>query len=453
MARTIMLPGNKQPYSLAKMGGALVTLAPGQSPAQPKFSKIEYHFGPEGTSDVLVRLVHVDGTQNTESVERVEEHNINEYLIASGWPEDITPPPSAGKKVRKARRGTISASLTPSAVCYDTAEEIPSPGVPTATKRDASLLPGTRVCVNLGALHRNGTIYRPSKGRRDEYVICLDRETEGCSVDSKILGRNRGVVASSKSIELRDQEDERSWTDLPSHVAVFVRQKVNAPFITPLSTVGRILRTDGKSALCVWFASPKADCSDGSVFKDWTGKHHQPCWWTDLKDLNFCTIDVDSKVILHIWPTPGEAAHGINVNCGDIVEYSSSRATRFGDGHSVCRGTILRVEETDGRSATVSVLGGCPRNVEGTKLRVPLEYLSPFKPKWIKSGIGVEITANITFKKLSLQGRKGMVLTSTDPDGDIGVEFSEDLGAGSLDGVGKDGHCLYVSSEAVKVSE
>ncbi|MCI0527860.1 MAG: hypothetical protein L0Y56_10530, partial [Nitrospira sp.] len=261
MARKIMLPGNKQPYSLAKTGGVLVTLAPGQSPTQPKFSKTEYHFGPEGTTDVLVKIVHVDGIQKTESVERVEEHSIYGYLIA-GASEVQIPPPSTGKKVRKAKRGTIPASFTvDDAARYDSTEEVFSANVPTATPKSASLPTGTRVCVDLGALKRNGTIYRPSKDRKNEYVVCLDREVEGFNIDHLALGRNRGAVIHTKDIEVRNPEDERTWTDMPRHVGVFLRERVGVSFITPLSTVGRILRTDSTKALCVWFPSPGADCS------------------------------------------------------------------------------------------------------------------------------------------------------------------------------------------------
>lgn len=47
----------------------------------------------------------------------------------------------------------------------------------------------------------------------------------------------------------------------------------------------------------------------------------------------------------------------------------------------------------------------------------------------------------------------GKVILSTDAEGDVGIEFEEDLGAGSLDGIGKEGHCIYIEASLVKSSE
>ena len=65
----------------------------------------------------------------------------------------------------------------------------------------------------------------------------------------------------------------------------------------------------------------------------------------------------------------------------------------------------------------------------------------------------VEITAEINFKKRSLKGMVGEVILSTDRDGDVGIELKEDINAGSLDGVGKGGHCIYIEASLVKISE
>jgi hypothetical protein len=48
---------------------------------------------------------------------------------------------------------------------------------------------------------------------------------------------------------------------------------------------------------------------------------------------------------------------------------------------------------------------------------------------------------------------KGKVILSTDTEGDVGIEFKEDIGAGSLDGIGKEGHCIYIEADLVKSSE
>jgi hypothetical protein len=48
---------------------------------------------------------------------------------------------------------------------------------------------------------------------------------------------------------------------------------------------------------------------------------------------------------------------------------------------------------------------------------------------------------------------KGKVILSTDAEGDVGIEFPDDIGAGSLDGIGREGHCIYIEASLVKSSE
>ena len=56
-------------------------------------------------------------------------------------------------------------------------------------------------------------------------------------------------------------------------------------------------------------------------------------------------------------------------------------------------------------------------------------------------------------KNHPLQGEKATVILPVDPDGDIGVVFKENIGAGSLDGMGPNGHCLYIPEKSLKKSE
>jgi hypothetical protein len=54
------------------------------------------------------------------------------------------------------------------------------------------------------------------------------------------------------------------------------------------------------------------------------------------------------------------------------------------------------------------------------------------------------------FKKKNLQRSRGKVILATDFEGDVGIQFLEDIGAGSLDGIGKEGRCLYIPVESVE---
>lgn len=57
---------------------------------------------------------------------------------------------------------------------------------------------------------------------------------------------------------------------------------------------------------------------------------------------------------------------------------------------------------------------------------------------------------NFKFRNRELHNLCGEVLLGTDVEGDVGVQFDEDLGAGSLDGIGDDGKCLFVPAACLK---
>jgi hypothetical protein len=91
-----------------------------------------------------------------------------------------------------------------------------------------------------------------------------------------------------------------------------------------------------------------------------------------------------------------------------------------------------------------------PRETLGMGVKIRTQDVMPFEGSFFSSGEEVEVVAEVVFRKKSLQGRRGRVILPTDADGDVGVEFPEDIGAGSLDGVGEEGRCLYIPADAVK---
>ena len=49
---------------------------------------------------------------------------------------------------------------------------------------------------------------------------------------------------------------------------------------------------------------------------------------------------------------------------------------------------------------------------------------------------------------------RAVVVLPLDQDGEIGLQFEEDINAGSLDGYGQDKRCLYIHHSAIeKVAE
>jgi hypothetical protein len=131
-----------------------------------------------------------------------------------------------------------------------------------------------------------------------------------------------------------------------------------------------------------------------------------------------------------------------------------SRVTKY----AVARGAILKRISSDkydsddgvGRGIMVRVMSGTSPDIIGRKLVVNKREVYLFKNTFIEAGNIVEVIANLTFRKKNLQGQRGEVILGTDLDGDIGMEFPEDIGAGSLDGVGREGRCLYIPTDSVR---
>ena len=73
---------------------------------------------------------------------------------------------------------------------------------------------------------------------------------------------------------------------------------------------------------------------------------------------------------------------------------------------------------------------------------------------FIDRGSKVEITTSLPFRKRDLKGLQAKVILPLDQDDELGLEFLEEIGAGSLDGYGKDKKCLYVHRKHIeKVSD
>jgi hypothetical protein len=76
--------------------------------------------------------------------------------------------------------------------------------------------------------------------------------------------------------------------------------------------------------------------------------------------------------------------------------------------------------------------------------------LEKIEEEFIDTGGEVEITAEISFRKRDLKGMQAVVVLPMDQDGEIGLQFKEDIAAGSLDGHGEDKKCLYIHHSALK---
>lgn len=74
-----------------------------------------------------------------------------------------------------------------------------------------------------------------------------------------------------------------------------------------------------------------------------------------------------------------------------------------------------------------------------------------FPHPYLGEGEKVQVeNKELQFRQRRLEGLRGTVLLSTDANGNVGVEFEQDLHAGSFDGLGAQGKCLFVPAECLK---
>lgn len=143
---------------------------------------------------------------------------------------------------------------------------------------------------------------------------------------------------------------------------------------------------------------------------------------------------------------------GIQINDYVVYTYPRPMTVYTNRNYALAAGTILSVLEffNNLRECNCKIISGGQKEIQGTHIIICCDRLKPLNFPYIKGDNNIEIIAPIQFKKINLQGQKGVVISPTDSDGDVGIEFVEDINAGSLDGTGKNGHCLYIPASVVK---
>lgn len=142
---------------------------------------------------------------------------------------------------------------------------------------------------------------------------------------------------------------------------------------------------------------------------------------------------------------------------GDIVTYQGAKFAcedqKGGIGY-ITKGAILRIIlKLSDKIIDVKCIGNVNESLLGSQVRLQRGDLTLFEYAYIEKGKKVEIITEVIFRKQDLKGQKALVVLSTDQDGDVGLQFEKIGRAGNLDGAGKDGKCLYIFADALKVSE
>lgn len=288
-------------------------------------------------------------------------------------------------------------------------------------------------------------------------LVCLDRKSTKYRHGSDYCGRNHGVLVRQEQVMLlEDQTSTKTFQGVPGHIGVCAKEPFahdNAEFLE--NAIGRVISTDTGSGLALvgWFNVRNPNFY---ARKDADGNVYESCWNVPADNLQWCMFDTCEKVILSRWPIGKE---GPKYEPGDYVLYDHRESFRVaspndGQTYNIHRGAIMKVMQFDGWNVHFELVGGVDPNCVGILYRTSRNRVKPLDFPFAEQGTSVEIVAEIDFRKTPLKGKKGTVVLPTDPEGDVGVQFPEEIeGAGSLDGAGASGKCLYVPATAVEVSE
>ncbi len=180
--------------------------------------------------------------------------------------------------------------------------------------------------------------------------------------------------------------------------------------------------------------------------------------WELAENVVWCTRHATLGDHIELWPKTNETGTPATFAEGDYALFGGARPVSVGADngcrYSLMPGDLIHITNLDTRNRRAHVAlppWSGERYLSGCAFMVNISHLRPLKHRLIQSGTEVEVIANIDFGGESLAGAKGVIVIPTDTDGDVGVEFNEPIrGAGSLDGRGETGRCLYIPASAVK---
>src|SRR5574338_983106 len=448
--RTVKTPYGKQIYKIPDEGGHRIQEAIRMANGSMRI--YQYELPPRGGNNMVrISTRCLDEIAMEERVEELPERHIGDSLVAPAEQrlrqQEATSPWDPSEHMKKVLFNSVK-SYTASLF--------------TKKEQTMRFYTGQRVEFIDRGLDRvlHATVLDQVGG--DAYALAVDEPQQGYDFLENILGPGRGVVVNRDRLEPvapRSQWSSKLWyKNAPSGLAVhFPKELVVDSVLFSPHDVGRIVgqRSDSSNTLSVqWMNKECEHFSPHTAVLDKNEKVRN-CYYVPLGMLRLCAVNPNTWQILHSFGQLGPEMHVFKP--GDVVVYNSDKSFRAPGGEgkiiNVGRGSIIRVEKDDGGGAFHGrLVGGCMSEALGNVVGVDRRLVIPFEHPWIEKGQVITVTAEITFRKRALQGNKGKVLLSTDAEGDVGVEFPEDIGAGSLDGEGKDGHCLYLPAGALKIS-
>jgi hypothetical protein len=291
-------------------------------------------------------------------------------------------------------------------------------------------------------------------------LLCTDEPYLRFNHHENYTGEQRGVMVSAKKAEV-DEAMGDTWHNVPDNVGVCARKEFRHDDVGfPAGCTGRIVAppdADRNMVLVSWNFSN----DNFHTHEDSGGGLWNQCWEVPLSKVSMCLMNNNEKKVISHWPAgmgnkrPERKVKDVCIVTGRSVSYMNEETGRE---QILPEATVVELLKNNGgshRTWTCRVIGGCPDGMINATMNIRELYLKnhPHPDRFYRPGEVVEIVAKVDFRKVALQGMKGKVILSTDTEGDVGIEFKEDIGAGSLDGIGKEGHCIYIEADLVKSSE
>lgn len=297
------------------------------------------------------------------------------------------------------------------------------------------------------------------KGPKNLILVCMDKPhmTNYRDADN-VCGKGYGRLTDPKCIRLMHYtKSERNYQNVPNHVGVFLPgEHLQNGVLFPAHSLGRIIclsAVEPGMATVSWF-NFRGLAKDRLWKQDTRETVFPNCFNVPYSELNWCTFDLETYKVTYIWRITDmgfkEGDYLVYIGAKSIPVMSVNKDTVHS--YFLTKGAILRHGGWDSarRVLVGYIAGGMPKETWGTKFNFRKTDVRKLKEIYIQPEKEVKVSTKIMFKKNNLQGRVARVILPTDEDGDIGVEFPEDISAGSLDGAGKQGCCLYIPASAVK---
>jgi len=326
---------------------------------------------------------------------------------------------------------------------------------------------GLRVTVSgIEPRRKTATIINLSENLpKGHLAVCFDKPVDPDAAHHEMEELTKpgyGMFVPKESVRiLEDQATFKAFKPVPGHVGVVVMEdtKVDSIIFKAGQTGRIVMQPNGAEArvMVSWNFSDRhfydGARTDEAYNQDMPRGDYPTCYNVPRSMLALCRLDNKNRVLV-IWPNSGEHQDESSWKKGDFLRMLIAEPQRVTNGERNFRispGTIMKYQgQVDRHKSQVVLAGGCDPAILGLPTIVSTKGLEKLEEEFINAGGEVEITATITFRKQDLKGKRAVVILPLDQDGEVGLQFKEDIEAGSLDGYGDDKKCLYIHHSAVK---